>query len=283
MPLFPRKGETNVTEPLSTIYQRDADRMAADRTGLAAQISPKRKRIDELALAAENGDAEALAECDVLEREVGELHRVVRRKLHAERQLRASAEAELKSEHWQRDQHLRRKLANHSGKRLDPAKRLEKHAALLLSDIKELQQENEALHLAWNEAWPFKGPALTYRIAELIAHELFAQARAIGVKWPEARYSQAEWPGLSAMIKQANEWVKHTLLEDEVPVVELALDPTPVSPVLADAPQVQSNMGVVQDLLGAPTALSGADWQALQDAKPKTPIADGIDYLADTF
>lgn len=161
MQLFLKKGETHPTEPVSVTLSRDADKLAVERAEAEAKAIANDAEIDSLALQAEAGDEEALARIATLGAANAELHKVVRRKMHAERQLRANAETERKGENWARDQRLRKKIAKKSGHRIDPAKRITKLAFDLVTEIRALQNTTDELHIAWSESWPFVGPAGT--------------------------------------------------------------------------------------------------------------------------
>lgn len=266
MALFRKRGE-EPPAPLCVTYEADADRLAADRAQIAPRIAEKTERIDELALLAEREDPDALGEIATLEAEIATLRKLERQKTHAERQLRMMAAQERERDQWNRDRHLRGRMAKRSADRLAPAKGIREAVKKLVGHLHQLEAVNASMFVAWQENWDGKADALVFpdEVRKLVGHEIYIACRDLGMKFPRVEYQidADRWKsgGLAELFKTAHEHTK-AVMSGELPTVEVApieLTPEPVqeitAPPTALAPSVEPEF----------TAMSGRAWQDLQD------------------
>ena len=89
---------------------------------------------------------------------------------------------------------------------------------MLVSKIHTLQQESEAISLAWPEEWPFKGPGGAYAttLNSWIGAEIYRHIKPAGVVWPTPAYLESDFPGLAEKIIAADQYVKSVLLSTAV-------------------------------------------------------------------
>lgn len=274
MALFKKAGEA-LPVPMSVTFTADADKIAAERAAIEPQIAEKEDAIDALALLAEREDPDALDTIATLESEIADLRKAIRRKEHAERQLRAMAAVELGREQWHRDQHLRKKMAGRSNARLAPAKGIGHAVRKLCGHIKELESANAAMHTAWSSNWPSQADALTYpdTVRKMIGHEIYLVCRELGVPFPEVKYQidVDKWPagGITEAFKLAHQRTKDMLLAPEAPLAEV-MEPQPPVAIVTSEPVSET-----------PQILTGRAWQDLSDhaARMNQPqVADGKDF-----
>jgi hypothetical protein len=316
MPLFTKRGE----EPLSLIQRHtsDIDKKTREITNIEYGLITKAKRIEELAVPAEEGDAEALAEIDRLYDEIESDKKILPRKRIALRHVEQLLATE-KNKTWAReDKHLRAAMVTELNKRQALAKDAERTAREFVKTIAAIDALNRKAMPAWRATWgdpsealigadqsydppqrsPIEGvtgwglgPPKPQGLAEFTRQMLGHLCAEYQVRIPAPAYRATrdeDFPGLAKSYEMIGKHVRAMLsAETPVPSVEPVSAAEPTIPTVAAPQPAQAKTFTDDEIaemnrLGNPLdwPLSGREWEKLNDQgrKSKPELARHIDF-----
>lgn len=243
-------------------WSADISKLETEIANLRSSIPTWSARMEELALAAETGHADAATEVEALDQQIAGVGRRIKQKEAAIAQLRKLITEHENQEKRRRDKHLRKKAASAVHDRMPTVKAIRKHAQGLAEQIAFLRKSNDPIFTSWQSSWPSKTEALLYpeRVHAYVGQELYLAFKKAGIAPIEIKYTHSDFPGLVEAFRAADEWAQRVLLSDQ-PVTEPAPMPEPVEPQPADLP---TSMPVSSE-----PALSGQAWQEILDSEAK--------------
>jgi hypothetical protein len=314
MPLFVKRGE----EPLSLIrrFTSDIDKKKSEITNIEYGLITKAKRIEALALPAEEGDADALAEIDRLYDEIERDKKILPRKQIALHHVEGLLAAE-KNKTWAReDKHLKAAMVTELNKRQALAKDAERAAREFVKTLAAIDALNRKAMPAWRATWGDPSEALigtdqsydppphrypsgvtgygmeptTQGLAQFVRQMLGHLCAEYQVRIPAPAYRATrdpDFPGLVKSYESIGKRVKALLSADTpTPSVEPLPAAEPPAPPVADQRPAEAKIFTDDEIaelnrLGNPPRdwpLSGREWAKLSEKAGEIKIADGKDF-----
>lgn len=244
-------------QSVSDHHAHDAQQKLNERLALEAELAAGAIEVEGLLVAAETGDVAAQARLEHLERREIEVRRLIKQKLATERHYHVLADGARVKEALDRDRRQRQAFLKRAVALPARAKDLERATSSLLVALTAYTKLADDLHLAFSDSkWPHQAPAYLYpeKVKSFIAQHIYVAMREADVKkFPTPAYSQADWPGLEAKVKEGVAWLKSTLGGDTLPAPEL-VRPDYVEPEPAPAEPAEPI-----------EIISGRDWQRQED------------------
>lgn len=309
MALFSKKGQ----EPISLVqrYTDDIARKTQEIEDIERGVAAKQKRINDLALPAEEGDASALAEIDQLYDEIEHAQKILPRKAIARQHLEGLLSEEIDKKQAQENRLLQNKMLDLLRKRETYAKEAERHARGFVRNIAAIYEIDDEARGKWKSTWGYGsaaliGPDSTYEqetkarlsarlvsgyvqyspkrgLAEFVRQMLGHLCKDYRVRLPAPAYKgelNEDFPGLTASYAAINDRVKKLFAEQPLHLSGSVEQPVE-QPLPADVATAPTPAPPVAEQQQQPIMiLSGAAWRDLQasTARRQENIAQDVNF-----